>query len=326
MSNKGTDQDEQGLEARGGSLIAEVRKLVQDFAEGTSIMEVEVPGEESAKALMLVTPKGVTVSSAKSLVDAFRTRPERRQGTANFEDLDSFIAHALRFKGPTSALFARTADFGPVGVIDPYLQSVLNYHEESPIESGKPSFGDHRGRYICALSPEWRAWSTSDQKEFRDREFAEFIEERITDIADPSAADADLTRLAALVKAKWGDAARLMEVASGLTVHVNEKVSRIAKTASGEFEAVWKQEHSGADGAPLVVPSLFLIRIPVFRYAEPVLIGVRLKYRVSEGQIFWRAQRYRPDLALEAAFEAVCAKAAAETGLPLFRGTPEYAA
>lgn len=68
-----------------------------------------------------------TFTSARGLLQEYDTRPRRRIGTATFADLPSFVAHANRFKGASSALFASRDD-------GPELISVLDYHDAGPAD------------------------------------------------------------------------------------------------------------------------------------------------------------------------------------------------
>lgn len=86
------------------SEAAVVADIVRDLIKAESV--VMMPGMgESVQAFAL--PSGISLHSVKKYIDEWRTEPERRQGTAQIDDLDSLIRHASRFMNEDSALFAR---------------------------------------------------------------------------------------------------------------------------------------------------------------------------------------------------------------------------
>jgi hypothetical protein len=287
-------------------------------------------GDIKAPAAMI--PWGVDLKDVESLLAPHRQRPKRRRGTASFTDLDSLIAHANRFKGPDSALFAiddRKA---------PQIISVINYNQAG--FEGAPEFGDHRGHYHFPLSDEWKAWAEVDGKMLDQGEFAEFIEDRIGDVtaapteaADPSFARgrtdgegqraSNLADLQKLLGGTWAGQSTLMEMSKGMKINEGARVKQAVNLQTGEVQVQYETEHRDQDGAPVKVPNMFLIIIPVFHNGPLYRIAVRLRYRLREGRISWAMQMYRPDLVFDDAFKEGCNRAAQATELPLFIGKPE---
>lgn len=300
---------------------------------------IEVPGPDLAgtvPVLLLNGPSGSAVHSLKKFADEYRVTPERRVGTAEMLDLASFIAHVNRFKDADSALF------GDNDRAAPSLLSVLDYHErvniptellatdvaEQPL-SPSPRFGKHRTFYKFPLSDEWRAWHGHDGKTMVQADFAAFLEDRIGDVipppvddGQPDATDA-MEQLGRLLGGNFASPSRLLELSRGMQVHQNEKVRNAVNISTGEVQITYEAAHQDAQGAPLKVPNLFLIGIPVFRSGEPYRVAVRLRYRVKDGSVIWHYQLYRADKVFDHAFEEAAALAASATGLPLFTGKPE---
>jgi uncharacterized protein YfdQ (DUF2303 family) len=93
------------------------------FHEFTNLPHPEDP-ELTIPALVTQTKDGAMVRSVRKVIDEWRTRPERRTGTATLHDLTSFVDHVQRFKDRGSAIFADGSN--PAA---PLLAAVLNYHE-----------------------------------------------------------------------------------------------------------------------------------------------------------------------------------------------------
>ena len=132
-----------------------------------------------------------------------------------------------------------------------------------------------------------------------------------------------LKQFADLVGGKFATPSRMMELARGVKVTAGHKVSQIVNTASGEGKISFSEEHKDENGAPISIPNIFLIVIPVFYNGPAYRVAVRLRYRLSGGSVVWFFQIYRIDRTFDAAFDRIKSDAAAQTELPIFLGTPE---
>lgn len=264
---------------------------------------------------VMVVPQGLEVKGLKPLLDAYRTAPERRRGTAHVADLDSFIGLVNRFKDEDSSVFA---DLNPKA---PCLLCVLDYHRQGA--AGAPRFGHHRVRYTFPLSDEWVAWTTHSGTPFGQRDFADFIENRLADTLDPAGAGDGVKKFAELLGCSFGSPQRLLELSRGLTVHVGQRVTNQLNLATGESQLQFAEEHHDDKKQPLRVPGAFLIGIRVFRSGHAYQMAARLRYRVQSGAVVWSYDIYRQDAVFDDAIAGACEKAKKETALPLFAGTPE---
>lgn len=291
-----------------GSVAPTIIKLEHNVGSGTDLPE-EIP--------LLATPKGpgvYDVSSVKKLIDEYRLNPERRKGTAVLADLDSFIDHANRFKNDDSVIFA---DPNPTS---PSLTSVLNYHEGKA--DGEPRFGDHRGRYNFPLSDEWKCWIGKNGEDMGQAEFAEFIEDRIGDVLEPTEAMDSALKFAKSISCEFATPIRLVDLSRGLAIRVGGRIMQSVKLQSGESSLQFETTHQDESGAPLKVPGAVLLAIPVFLHGPLYQVPARLRYRTSNG-MSWRFDLYRTDVIFQHAFQEAWERAKANTELPVLRGAPE---
>lgn len=300
-----------------------IEPLIQ-FIEEKATAKVLMLAGPDGPVQVLMGPTGHAVTSLKNVLDAHRTRPERRKGTAEFQDLLGLIEHANRFKEPNSVLFAWRGD--NLSKPAPTLTSVLDYHPgETPNADAR--FGQHRGFYKFPLSEPWGFWNTRNGSgnPLSQAEFAEFIEDRVLDIAPPPTEPN--VRLAEMLD-KLGNPpvvgpSTMLDVSRNLTIHAESTAGAVVNLASGEGQIQWSEVHKDASGAPVKVPKVFLIAIPVFHNGPAYLIPVRLRYRMSGGKVSFWYEMFRPDLSFEHAFDEACQQAARDTGMPLFLGKPE---
>lgn len=285
-------------------------------------------GRESAEIKLLTigeiivaaVPEGSKLQSVKPLLDEFLTAPQRKKGSAKLTDVQSFVELVNRFKDENSALFAKRDPAAP------QLTGVLNYHEAS---AGSPRFGDHRAVYAFPLSKEWQAWMAGNGLKMKQAEFADFLENRILDVLVPPDISQDVESVDTIVELSRGlggsfaGPSKLLDLSRGMAMNAEMKVKNAVNIGSGEVSVQFEETHLDGAGAPLKVPSLFLIGIPVFETGPLYRLAVRLRYRLAGGSIVWFYEIFRADKAFDDAFTEACSHAATETALPLFYGTPE---
>ena len=254
----------------------------------------------------------------KAVFTEHLTSPERRTGTAVLTRLDSFIEHVNRFSDKDSIIYARDDRDRPA------LTAVLDYHRAG--SESDPRFGEHRSTFNFPLSDEWQAWQKFDKQVMDQREFAEFIEERVVDIEyveDIDALSEEMRRYIGSTNAgRIATPTRMHELSTNLEVYENSVVKQVQKLQTGEAQIRFESDHVDAAGAPVDIPALFIICIPVFAHDAYYRIVARLRYRATGGLKFWY-ELWRTDLVFNDAFDKACARVKEETTLPLLVGAPE---
>lgn len=289
-----------------------VAEIVEQHLEPKAIAVAR--GTPEATGLLAVA-QGVRLESTKKFLDEYLDKPERRKGTASLGTLQSFIDHANRFKDADSAIFASEDP------TEPRLTSVLDYHRAGG--AADPRFGQHRGVYEFPLSEEWEAWTGKDGETMGQAEFAEFIESNVLNVAPPGDAAGGALEFARTLGVEFASSSRLVELSRGLTIREASKVTQIVNIGSGEAQLGYTSEHQDERGQPLKIPGAFLLNLRVFRNGEVFQVAARLRYRLKQGVVVFFYDLWRVDKVFEVAFGEACSKAATETGLPLFVGSPE---
>ncbi|MGH1447401.1 MAG: DUF2303 family protein [Cognatishimia sp.] len=263
-------------------------------------------------------------------------KPARRKGTAKFADLQSIIAWANRFKGETSALFAKPDMSAPT------LTCIADYHAEGPVDVTTTT-GDasarhchHRAIYDFPLSEEWKAWMGVSGEPLKKDILGEFIEAQAKDVMDPTPAilkgnisdknqpwENRLIETAQKIEGRYGQLTELLAMSKQFQVHETSNLTVKTNRDSGEQEIQFVNEHKAPDGKPLSIPNLITIAIPVFMGGAPYRMPVRFRYRKMGGEVRFILSIYNPEKAFEAAFKEAVEQATAETALPTFLGTPE---
>lgn len=263
-------------------------------------------------------------------------KPSRRKGTARFDDLQSLILWANRFKGETSALFAKP------DMTAPTLTCISDYHAEGASDPNSKA-GEatarhchHRAIYNFPLSDEWKAWMGVSGKPLDKDELGEFIESNAKDIMDPTPAIIDakendknekwenrLITTAQRIEGRYGQLTELLAMSKQFQVYETSNLTVSTNRDTGESEIQFLNEHKAKDGKPLNIPNLIIIAIPVFLGGAPYRMPVRFRYRKMGGNVKFILSPYNPEKAFEAAFKEAVAEATEQTKLPTFLGSPE---
>lgn len=278
------------------------------------VQPVKVLRPDELSGAALAVPRGMRLESVKKFLDEYLEAPPRRRGTAQLTTLEAFIAHVNRFRSSASAVFAIDEPGAPK------LVSVLDYHPEGP-DVSVTAWGEHRGEYAFPLSDEWQIWTRPHS--FTQQSFAEFLEDRIGDVMEPSAAPESVREFAAKLGITLAGQAALLALSKGLSVHVDQKVANAVSLSSGEGQVFFEETHRDSQGAPVKVPSGFAVAIPVFRGGALYPLPVRLRYRVKQGAVSWHLAVHRAELVFRHAFDEACERVGKETDLPVFYGQPE---
>lgn len=300
--------------------VAAVVSAMETYAnfEEVAVRQLMPANEEDAAEIgqYAVVPNGKTLVSVKKFIDEYRTQPERRAGTATLSTLASFIDHVKRFADEHTAVFADVDNRK-----NAQLVSVLDYHEKTA--AGQPRFGQHRGVYKFPLSDEWHAWNSGADNPMNMAAFAQFLEDRIMDVLDPTAGGDTIKEFAVNLGITLATAQRLMELSRGLAIRVEAKVSQAVNLSSGEGQMTFSESHGTTDGGAIKIPGGFAITIPVFRNGPLYKIPVRLRYRVQQGSVVWWYSPQRIDRVWDHAITEACDTVADETERQLFYGKPE---
>lgn len=301
--------------------------IIEAMKELYEITELLV--DDAGAPRVVAVPKGFELKSLKSLSDEYRERPERKAGVATLTTLDTFNAYVNRHRQQGSVVFCDDTQRQRPSLVAIFDAHAQNDHESSAV--GSPDWQKFRAIYSLPMSDEWTAWTaglrepSGKPKEFSQIEFAKFLEDRITDVLLPDDAGTIATEFARSISTHLATPAQLMDLARGLTVHVNSKAQQSINATTGETTLIFTEEHKDVQGQPLKVPGAFAIGIPVFRSGTRYPMPVRLRLRLArdEGNApYWSLAVQRTDVVLEAALAAVVETVANTTSLPVFRGSP----
>lgn len=223
------------------------------------------PADPDAQPLLLVREairnSDGSVTDHVRLLDlsAHALRPARRSGGVLFDEPASFELYVNEFKaaGPTR-LYAKLDANEVIAV----------FNDDDVKTDGAGAWRDHRATLRVQPTEEWQAWRRWDRKLVDQTTFAEFLEERLADIASPPAAD-------------------LIEIARTFTASNNIAFRSAINLTSGETQFRYEEELEGKAGSQgqVAVPSEFSLRLAVYEGTDSEDVTARLRWRLKDGNL-----------------------------------------
>jgi uncharacterized protein YfdQ (DUF2303 family) len=279
------------------------------------------PNDKDAQGVpFAIVPSGKKIESLKRILDEYRTKPERRSGTATLTTQASFVDHVKRFAGDASVIFA---DRTPAS---PSLLAVYDYNPAGP-ENDAAAFGRHRAVYSFPLSDEWKAWTSADESEMDAAKFAAFLEDRLQDVrvvdTDTEAEDSPILAIAMLFQGRYATPNQLLNLSRSLDINASVAVRQALRLETGEIDVRFVETHSDGEGKPITIPNLFVISIPVFRDGERFRMVCRLRYRLANTHVTWWYTMVQPERYLDTAIVEVVEAVQKATERPVMFGAPE---
>lgn len=299
-----------------GSLLEHTVELVS--ARNRSEIDTFALEHGLEAAVAELSPNGGVEIISPTAFDAYRSKPLYRSGTANLTSLKALTDYTNRYKGDETVAFASDDR------ANPSITTIFDYHAPGGPDAGGQRFGRHQAKFALPLSDEWKAWAELNGETITMQNFARFLEDHIVDVM-PSGMIELSERQEKFVSALGGhdriaDPARLMEIATGLRIYENSQLSQATNLQSGEGELIFTSEHQNGQGGKLVVPSMFVIAIPVFRHGDPYQIIARLRYRKTSGGVVFVYELWRDDLVFDHAFGEALGTFEKDTGIAPFLG------
>lgn len=198
--------------------------------------------------------------------------PRRPRGRSVVTDLGSFI-NLVNLALPTNA---GTVIFADVNRSE--VTAVLNFG----------GWRDHRITLTLTTTPEWEHWRSIDGTLVGQLQFAEHIEDGLTSVVAPPAAD-------------------LLEVAQSFQAKRTVAFESGRRLANGDVNFVYTEETGATAGikGELAVPEMFHLSLSVFKGGDFSGIAARLRHRAAQDGLRIGYKLDRPDEFKEAAFNAV---------------------
>ena len=256
----------------------------------TALRSAEHHELEVGKFYVFNTPSGIA--------DVDLTGPEhtgippRKSGTTLVRDARSWTAYFTKHSSPASEVYADSERLT--------VTAVLNAHG-----ADEPSWGDHRLRLELRTTDAWKQWMRNDGELLDQETFAEFLEDHLPELLDPSSAD-------------------MLEIAQSLQATSKVDFQSGVRLNSGQrqFQYVETTTTKAGQKGQLTVPETFVIGLVPFEGSEGYRLTARLRYRITDRGLRMGYKLERPADILRTAFQDVVNVIDGDIEQPVMNGTP----
>ncbi len=224
----------------------------------------------------VLVPSNYSMVALTDLIEKAQNNPNRKRGTTVCKDLDSLLQCCADHDEDLRAYIYADPDSRTITAVFNDQRGMV------------PGWRDHRAAFKSEYTPEFEKWMIRNghNKAMGQTEFAEFIEDNMADIAEPTASD-------------------LLTVATTLQAKTDISFASSKRLESGQVQLTYNETinaTAGSNGA-MTIPREFVLGLRIFKNGAGYKIKARLKYRLAGGAVKFWYELDRPERAVEDAFK-----------------------
>ncbi|GGU13012.1 DUF2303 family protein [Streptomyces violascens] len=206
---------------------------------------------EPGKIYAFNTPTGVHEVDLSG--PAFTGVPSRKQGTTLVRDAVSFHAYYDKHHDENTEVFADAERLTVTAILDAHTADTARW-------SG------HRLALSLRQTDAWKQWLAYDGKLMAQEPFAEFLEDHLPELIEPTAAD-------------------MLEIAQSIQGATKAEFQAGTRLATGQRQLSYVETTTAKAGSKgqLTIPETFTIGLVPFEGSEGYKLTARLRYRIERG-------------------------------------------
>ncbi|THA82763.1 DUF2303 family protein [Streptomyces sp. A0592] len=218
--------------------------------------------------------------------------PARKHGTTTVRDAASFAAYFSKHSDADTEVYADADQLTVTAVLDAHT-------------ADEPRWSGHRLRLALRRTETWQQWLENDGRLLGQEQFAEFLEDHLPDLLDPSAAT-------------------MLEIAQSIQAATKVDFQSGTRLATGErqFKYVENTTAKAGQRGDLTIPETFVVGLVPFEGSEGYRLTARLRYRITDQQLRIGYKLERPGDTLRTAFADVVTAIGADIAQPVMNGSP----
>lgn len=218
--------------------------------------------------------------------------PPRKSGNTTVVDFESFVAYWEKHADDDSEVYADAERLTVTAVLDAHQAATARW-------SG------HRLTLALRTTDAWKQWAQNDGQLLDQESFAEFLEDHLPELLEPSAAD-------------------MLEIAQSLQAATKVDFQSGVRLASGQrqFQYVETTTTKAGQKGQLTVPEAFTVGLVPFEGSEGYRLTARLRYRITERGLRMGYKLERPGDIRRTAFKDVVTSIGAQIEQTVMNGSP----
>ncbi|MFF9200001.1 DUF2303 family protein [Streptomyces sp. NPDC014779] len=219
--------------------------------------------------------------------------PDRKTGTTTVRDAVSFAAYFTKHADDDTELYADADRLTVTAVLDAHTATTARW-------SG------HRLTLQLRKTESWTQWLEHDGRLMQQEQFAEFLEDHLPELLEPSAAD-------------------MLEIAQSIQGATKVEWQNSTRLSSGQRQFTYAETVQAKAGqrGQLTIPETFVIGLVPFEGSEGYKLTARFRYRITkDGGLTLGYKLERPSDIIRTAFRDVVNAIGEQIEQPIMNGTP----
>lgn len=220
------------------------------------------------------------------------TAPDRKVGLTTVRDAASFHAYFEKHADDDTEVYADSDRLTVTAVLDAH-------------QADGPRFNEHVLRLALRETEAWKQWAARDGKLVDQEQFAEFLEDHLPELLEPSAGE-------------------MLEIAQSFQANSKVEFQSASRLSSGQrqFQYVETSTAKAGQKGQLSVPETFTIGLVPFEGSEGYKLVARLRYRIGQNGLVLGYKLERPGDIRAKAFADVVTAIGEHIEQPVMNGTP----
>lgn len=246
-----------------GAGLAAGEEFAKKVAELTGTVKYEQDGR----------PYRICGNGTIETLERLCNQPTFRRGDVGFYEALSFSRFVKRFRNGSTVIFADphriAAEAGGALAPSPRFTAVFDYHEGGESQMDGAKWDLFRAVLPLRHTPAWLVWAAANGKPMEQADFAQFLEDNIPNIAEPSGA-------------------QLVEIARTLEATTDVSWQSHIRADNGSHKFAFLETVNGSattkDGKIEIPQELKLVLQP-FEGAKEYAVKARFRYRLGQGKV-----------------------------------------
>ncbi len=258
----------------------------------TALRSADPSELEPGKFYAFVTPGG-GIQKVDLTGPEHTGTPARKAGTTTVRDATSFGAYFTKHADPDTEVYADAERLTVTAVLDAHTADTARWSA-------------HRLTLALSKTEAWKQWMQHDGSLLGQEAFAEFLEDHLPELLEPSAAD-------------------MLEIAQSIQAATKVDFQSSTRLTSGQrqFQFVETTTAKAGQKGQLTIPETFTIGLVPFEGSEGYKLTARFRYRIGrEGQLTLGYKLERPGDILRLAFGDVVTAIGEDIEQPVMNGSP----
>ncbi|MFE0651381.1 DUF2303 family protein [Streptomyces sp. NPDC059534] len=219
--------------------------------------------------------------------------PARKSGSTTVRDATSFHAYFAKHSDDSTEVYADADRLAVTAVLDAHTADTARW-------SG------HRLILGLRKTESWAQWLEHDGRLMQQEQFAEFLEDHLPELLEPTAAD-------------------MLEIAQSIQGATKVEWQNSTRLSSGQRQFTYAETVQAKAGqrGQLTIPETFVIGLVPFEGSEGYKLTARFRYRITkDGGLTLGYRLERPGDVIRKAFGDVVEAIGTDIEQPIMNGTP----